>query len=766
MLNCAILLPLLFGARLLLSTAQVPGEMGKRRKVAKAEKVLGVEPAMPHPEERRKKAVDKLRLRHANKHNKIEEEELRLAKLYQEWAQRREQLERSAEFEECQRLTAVNVNRISDFYVGYDAEYGTKKLSPLLLHKVATAANYLSQEKREMVYGKNGFMNRGYLVEGTLPVYGAWPGGRTLTKKEKQDVEAARDCLNMRRAEIDAHTKLRDHPYDFETDFVLQKCFAAVDKLCGTPMATWIPEKSIDGKAWVWPYFGIGQRRDPDTGAWTKVRPIANEKLRSRVMSPATEHMTLPSTSTIADLIMRCANPNFEFTVAQTKNDVTKSVTANRAEKGKGPQKKMVWADINTIPKGIGAYRGEAFCPTLGKLDLHQAYYQLGADCPDRNVFQCYNPETGHYQYGKMSLTSIHMHYFRKFLALMGLAVAPEKCEFVEYGGTLEVLGILFTVYEDHIVYKQLGWLTEEQLGKHPLEKAAKKPNNHYNGIRKKLELWVETEKDSKRTRAQNVAPYKYSQMWPMSDQVTLFIWPEEAHHCMVKGGTEGRNSKFRVWVYYCLNYIPDAFFAAQLQTLTFDNLTRCKTKFTPEKAAPPDLSRVTGLTLREQAIFGMWTCTGLRKDSFCSIRADMVHLVCPECKFVRATVPCIKSIPTPGEVFYVFIPADVFYIDVFPVEKEECDRIALKLNTTSHGVRRALALYLRRLAGEVGLMPSPDLAESKQCLKYKKKISEFFGWSDSSSQWITEYSRDVVLHLNTAFWVRPLVEQWFLTDL
>eukprot|EP00392_Amoebophrya_sp_AT5.2_P004281 g4289.t1 len=901
MLIYVFLLPLLFGARLLLGAAQLPNEMGRKKKVAKTEKALGMEPRMPPPEERRKRAVDKLRAKHANKHNKVEEEEKRLETLYREWEQRREDLEKTKEFEECQRLTAVNVHSISNFYVGYDAEYGTRKLSPILLQKMATAANYLTAEKREMVYGKEGFMNLGYMVEGTLPIYGAWPGGRALTKKEKQNVDSAKDCLNMRRAEIDAHTKPRDHPSDFENDFVLQKCFAAVDKLRGTPMATWIPEESVDKKAWIWPYFGIGQRRDPDAGAWTKVRPIANEKLRSR------------------------------------------------------------------------------------------AYYQLGVACPDRNLFQCYNPETGHYQYGKMSclsfgnihsvyafcgsisellsaffsdvveiptavyvgdliflsspgLTELHMRYFRKFLALMGLAVAPEKCEFVEYGGTLEVLGILFTVLEDRIivrlpepkvaqlserigairealrdlhdenfkgqpvdlgdlrgrfeevvfkqdleaahavlhadivasiygiakdatarikmldalgqkynthfpyterlvasaidavaeqvqkVYKQLGWLTEEQLQLKPLEKAAKKPNNHYNGIRKKLELWVEAEKDSKRPRAPNVVPHKYSQMWPMSDQVTLFIFPEEAHHCMAKGGIECRNSKFRVWLYYCYNYFPGAYFvphevdtvekyellrshhpnitrsmlqlfgqflyergitapetyvalvgqrmrslccleknnpqAAQLQTLTLDNLTRYKTKFTPDKAAPPDLSRVSDLTLREQATCGMWTCTGLRKDSFCSIRADMVFLVCPERKFVRATVPCIKSIPTPGEVFCVFIPADVFFVDVFPVEPEECDRIALKLKTTSHGVRRALALYLRRLAGEIGLMPSPDLEESKHYLKYKSKINEFFGWSENSTQWISEYSKDIAFHLNTAFWVHPLVEQWFLSDL
>eukprot|EP00392_Amoebophrya_sp_AT5.2_P001420 g1422.t1 len=464
------------------------------------------------------------------------------------------------------------------------------------------------------------------------------------------------------------------------------------------------------------------------------------------------------------------------------------------------------------------------------------------------------------------------MKYFRKFLALMGLAVAPDKCEFVEYGGTLEVLGILFTVHADKvatqlpeakaeqiigrigtildalrdlhsrehagqpvemgglksrpeeeleeahavthsdnvaavygivkgalkcnastgIVFQRLGWLTEEQLEKKPMEKAAKRPNNHCNGIsaRAKLEKWAEAEKKAtKRPKAPNIVPHACRKMWPMN----AYFVPHEVdtpEKCELLRQGHPRIQwamlqLFRHFLYERGTTAPKTYVAlvaqrmrslcclergnvqsAQLQTLTLDNLDRFKTKFTPDKAAPPDLAQIEEPTTREQAIFGMWTCTGLRKDSFCSIRTDMTQLVFPACKYVRAVVPCVKSIPTPGKVFRVYIPADVFFPEAFPVEPEECDRISLKLRTTSHGIRRALALYLRRLAGEIGLMPYEDMSESKSYAKFKGKVSQFFGWSDSSSQWIMEYSKDVVLHLGATFWVRPLVEEWLLSDL
>eukprot|EP00392_Amoebophrya_sp_AT5.2_P001419 g1421.t1 len=144
---------------------------------------------------------------------KAEEEEERLAKLYKEWEERRAALEACAEFEECKKLTAINVRAISRHYANHDEACGTMMLSPILLREMAASANYLDSTRREMIFGPKGYMNTGYPVE----VYGAWPGGRALSKNEKEAAERAKDSIQLRMAEIDAHSKSREHPHDFDS---------------------------------------------------------------------------------------------------------------------------------------------------------------------------------------------------------------------------------------------------------------------------------------------------------------------------------------------------------------------------------------------------------------------------------------------------------------------------------------------------------------------------------------------------------------------
>eukprot|EP00392_Amoebophrya_sp_AT5.2_P005043 g5052.t1 len=297
-------------------------------------------------------------------------------------------------------------------------------------------------------------------------------------------------------------------------------------------------------------------------------------------------------------------------------------------------------------------------------------------------------------------------------------------------------------------VFKSYGWKLPEQLKPNFFATKRGKISNHYNGTKRKIEKYEKYEEDfnSKRPKAPNVVPRFYSQQWPMPDQRILFLFPEEGPSLMAEGGLGTRNSRWR---------------AGQLQSLTFDNLNRYSQLFEPIRAMPPDLTRLPLLELREQRIFGMWSITGLRKCSLSSIRKDCLT-VSEDQRFVKAMIPSIKSLPVPGEYFYAYIPKDIFYNDVFPVTPMELDAIAHKLHTTSHGVRRALALQLRRRCAEIGLRPDPDSRHSKEYLVYRQKVSDLFGWTCSSTMWEDVYSKDIAIHRNATFSMRPAVDRYF----
>eukprot|EP00392_Amoebophrya_sp_AT5.2_P016359 g16620.t1 len=263
---------------------------------------------------------------------------------------------------------------ISRSYVGYDAEYETRKLSPCFINMIADHMGFLSPTVREAVYGPEGYLNLGYDVEGPLPLYGAWPDARPLTKKEKERLRDTEIELEARKAHVDLMSKLRKTPYAFEDGVTTKGCYKAVAELFRGPHAKKVAKGDIPPKTWVWPFFGLGQRKDPVTGQWRKVRPIANEKFRNAQMSPLAEHMTLPGTATLVDMIQYCANPTIAETLLQTKDDVTESIIKNRKEKG-GPN--MTWQDTSRLPKHLPQYQGLSFVPCFGKLDLYQAYQQL-----------------------------------------------------------------------------------------------------------------------------------------------------------------------------------------------------------------------------------------------------------------------------------------------------------------------------------------------------------------------------------------------------
>eukprot|EP00392_Amoebophrya_sp_AT5.2_P005051 g5060.t1 len=231
-------------------------------------------------------------------------------------------------------------------------------------------------------------------------------------------------------------------------------------------------------------------------GSWLKVRPIANEKLRNIATSPIGEHMALPGIPDILEGIHRCANPKYTDSHTQSKKDVTDSLTKNRKKKAGG---KLAWKDVSALPKPHPGYQGTAFIPALGKIDLSQAYTQMGVNDPTQNQYQIWSPGEQEMKCGILnSLTfgNVHsvfgfvaavsepfshflnhilgipscvyiddiiflgapecIHLYadcvRKLAALLGLAVAPEKTEVATYSETIEILGINFTPQEHRMV--------------------------------------------------------------------------------------------------------------------------------------------------------------------------------------------------------------------------------------------------------------------------------------------------------------------------
>eukprot|EP00392_Amoebophrya_sp_AT5.2_P001669 g1671.t1 len=214
--------------------------------------------------------------------------------------------------------------------------------------------------------------------------------------------------------------------------------------------------------------------------------------------------MVLPGTPTLVDMVLYAANPLLQETLMQSKESVTASIVENRKEAGSG---KMRWRDATRLSGPVPEFKGKSFLPCFGKLDLYQAYLQMAVRNPNRNYFQVYNPSTKKFEFGKLSALSfgnvhsvfgfvgsisellnhlindilgipatvyvddiifmcteelgpIYMKAIREMLALIGIAVEPNKCEVAKIGEPIELLGVDFTTFENRIEVK----LTEKKI--------------------------------------------------------------------------------------------------------------------------------------------------------------------------------------------------------------------------------------------------------------------------------------------------------------
>eukprot|EP00392_Amoebophrya_sp_AT5.2_P000455 g456.t1 len=251
----------------------------------------------------RKNSLDFLRKKTPDDEDTQEHEEVaRLQAIYDTWAERRREMHANWEdykytgnriWHDCQ-----HADRISEHYIGYDKEYSTQKLSPCFLGLLAEHLGYLSVEARKRVFGDEGLLNLGFGVEGEVPIYGAWQSAKQLTTEEQKRLKRITNDFSRRVSHLDRMSKWRSTPYEFEDEQTLVSCYKNVEELFKGPHADRVKKKAVPKNSWVWPYFGLGQKWDQTLndgkGAWRKVRPIANEKIRNDHLSPIQERLSLP----------------------------------------------------------------------------------------------------------------------------------------------------------------------------------------------------------------------------------------------------------------------------------------------------------------------------------------------------------------------------------------------------------------------------------------------------------------------------------------
>eukprot|EP00392_Amoebophrya_sp_AT5.2_P017269 g17599.t1 len=230
-----------------------------------------------------------------------------------------------------------HIRAINEAYVDHDAAFKTGVMDPWLFSQLLQESDYLDYSKRELIFGKRGYMIKGFPVDGELPRYGAWDG-RPLSGEEQARCEALvngdRDFEKMTRR----HVKVARGPLGEPDPEVRRRGFEAVCDLLDGVIAYEKAEEDLDLTKFVIPIFSIGQKLQWDG---------------------------------------HCAK--------QAKSDICDSVTRGREEKKKG---KLAWTQVENLPLPVPPAADGGFVPTVGKIDLFRAYMQCGVKNPENNQFQ------------------------------------------------------------------------------------------------------------------------------------------------------------------------------------------------------------------------------------------------------------------------------------------------------------------------------------------------------------------------------------------
>eukprot|EP00392_Amoebophrya_sp_AT5.2_P000245 g245.t1 len=141
--------------------------------------------SMPVLSEIRRDAIDEVRENHRlPPEERYEAERIRLEAFFnntEELLNFPEVIDERLQFE---LQKPPHVKSINEAYIGYDKEFGTRRADAWLWRQLLEESEYLSQPKREMIFGLKGFMNKGFPVEGPVPIYGAWQG-RPMSEHEQ-----------------------------------------------------------------------------------------------------------------------------------------------------------------------------------------------------------------------------------------------------------------------------------------------------------------------------------------------------------------------------------------------------------------------------------------------------------------------------------------------------------------------------------------------------------------------------------------------------
>lgn len=309
--------------------------------------------------------------------------------------------------------------------------------SPPLMRELAakigfTSMNFDSRAKSPFY---NGFKTIGWME----PQHDLFPNGRPLSSKEAQQANLFDPVLLE--SFNDLHAK---PPKVFTDEATTEWGWRHWSKnLCDGVRLT-----PVDNPVGVVSYcFYSPTKWDEHVKAYRKIRCICNEKAVNNLFSPTSYHLSLPSHSELADTIAYCINPGFDEHWLGAKEEVTGSIQKELAlrksrhggKKGKKTYR-PAWNEFNAFITPASEASFQSFLPLIGKIDLSNAYYQLGVRDPRLCPVGLFDGKGWNY-FLSNCLTFGNRHSVNSFqtfsefvarlAAFLGIAVVPYLDDFV-----------------------------------------------------------------------------------------------------------------------------------------------------------------------------------------------------------------------------------------------------------------------------------------------------------------------------------------------